>query len=362
MPTATPEQQAAIKGVFNRLVRGVSSSIAGLAGTGKTFVISELYKLCVTSNHFDLVLVLAPTGKATIVLGKKGIPARTVHSVAYNFKGYDEFEKPIFAKKRNGRFACAVIVDEWSMVPKSMENNLVERGFPMCCVGDPGQLPPVQSEPSDLLENPTYELKTIHRQRADNPIIDFAYCIREGAKSITDYHPGINQIEARSLSNYQIAERALREGVDSLICWKNRHRNRLNNAFREVLGKRGTLDVGEKIICLNNNRELAIYNGQAFDVLSVEEEDDAIIYATIVDSDGIGKPMTVAMEKNQFGRETTQPKQEDSAELFDYAYAITCHKAQGSQWNHVGVIGPQPMTSWQYTAVTRAENSLTVFY
>lgn len=358
----TKEQLTAIHGTANRMIGGCEEvTVAGLAGTGKSAMIPALFEEL--SKTFKQVYTLTPTGKAALVLRNKGIPAKTIHSMAYSYVGYDDVEEqPIFVHKNNGKFACAIIVDEASMVSKDAKENLCARGFPVCWVGDPFQLPPVKSQSTGIFDCPDYELSKIHRQQGkDNPIVLFAHAIRNGEASIANDWDGIEHIDSLSLTNEKIAEYCLENKVERLLTWRNRQRVRLNQGFRNVLGHSGIVSPGEEIICLANDRDNGIYNGQIFRVVHVEPMGEylslSIRELEIPDS----KIITVYADPEQFGAENTLPREDDGLCLFDYAYAMTCHKAQGSQWESVGVIGASFDPRWQYTAVTRAKSRVFVF-
>ncbi len=68
----------------------------------------------------------------------------------------------------------------------------------------------------------------------------------------------------------------------------------------------------------------------------------------------------------QLGTKTLHRNQLDGANPWDWGYALTCHKSQGSQWGTVGVYyepsirRSQDRDAWTYTAITRAEESLVV--
>jgi exodeoxyribonuclease V len=358
----SPRQESTVIGTIERITGGKDEvTIAGLAGTGKSALIPFLHEGL--SKHFANVFVLTPTGKAALVLRRNGIPAKTIHSMAYNYVGYDEIEdKPIFVHRQNGRFACAVICDEASMTSFDAWRNLTQRGFPIVWVGDPFQLPPVESRATPIFGKPDYTLTEIHRQKGlDNPIVLFAHAIRNGEASINDRWDGITHHDSLGMTCNEIAELALASGLERVITWRNLQRNRLNAAFREVQGFGGVLQEGEQIICLKNDKDNGIYNGQIFDVVGVDFSEDCIRIG-IRDRDITGgHVLEVTADPEQFGKEKTLGNQDNDLCLFDYAYALTCHKAQGSQWDKIGVAGASGDARWQYTAVTRAKDGVFVF-
>lgn len=363
-PTLTPDQQA----IADSIVRSCAlrQSLAGLAGTGKTTLAKVVHDTWVSQGL--RVKVLAPTGKAASVLRHKGVPATTIHSEIYFYRGKfidDSGEEQLLFvdnKKRHG--VDRYIVDETSMVTFKQKEDIEERGVPTLWVGDPGQLPPVKSKPTGLLTEPTHVLRKIHRQAADNPIIRWAHALRRGAP-IEQPFEGIDHVECLGRGASFVANELIDRCINRLVVKTNKQRVALNKAMRGVTGKKGLLDEGDEIICCLNNRRLGVVNGDVFSVLEVRKSNSAYT-ETILLNQATGRKQRIHVWNSQFGQVSRNEEEIDQEYMLaDYAYAVTCHKMQGSSAPHVGIAARGYCggndRQWNYTAATRAEEYVTVF-
>lgn len=353
--------------VGTEIVNSDSSRItlAGLAGTGKTTLSHWAYKEWVAAGL--RVCVLAPTGKAAMVLNSKGVPATTVHSAIYLYKGqFESFTGDIelIFKPHGKRLDYdRLIVDEASMVTERMRDDIQDLDIPTLWVGDPGQLKPVKSKPNRLLENPDFVLKEIHRQAAGNPIIQYAYRVRNGAP-LSSRHEGISHVCMGGKGQTAVASEIIDRGIDRLIVRRNEQRVAVNAAYRRALGRTEIVEAGDEIICVANNKRQGIVNGEIFTVTAVvgQHRDYTTVQCVSVDTKSKHR---LSLWNSQFGllRKTDEEVDQEFV-LADYAKAITCHKAQGSSWGHVAVAAKgsegEDSREWIYTAVTRAESRLTV--
>ncbi len=143
--------------------------------------------------------------------------------------------------------------------------------------------------------------------------------------------------------------------ADQIICGKNKTRHAANRRMREFLGHTRDLPVvGDRMVCLRNNHQLGLLNGQIW-IAAEDAQDGGETYAlTAYNEDKEADVQTFevwAQEPAWYDR--------NEAEEFDYGYALTCHKSQGSQWDHVmvmdeGWVFRQNKHRWLYTAITRA--------
>ena len=175
------KQKQGLKIAVDRYKRGERCTIiAGYAGTGKStlvkFIISALPNI---DPQVDVVYT-SFTGKATQVLAKKGNKnTSTLHKLLF-----------ISHPRPDGTYARIpvttipykiVVVDEISMVPKSLIQKLASYNVHVIGLGDPFQLPPVnKNEDNHLLDNPHIFLDEIMRQEEGNEIIDLSMKIRKG--------------------------------------------------------------------------------------------------------------------------------------------------------------------------------------
>lgn len=382
--------------------KGEHLSLGGLAGTGKSTLVSVL----VNELKDWVVATCAYTGKAAYVLNQKlraagcsprrsitdpsdpgarvdpGIVSSTIHSLIYIPETDKKTGKVLGWKRKPDLPADLIIVDEASMIGTEMWNDLRSYGVPILAVGDHGQLPPVGSAMMNLMENPMLRLEKIHRQAEDNPIIRLAHHVRSGGR-VSDFDaeddprivtvPGINPVIEEFTNSLD----------NAILCGYNRTRVMYNGVVRRHRGLEGPYpDPGDVVICLKNVRP--IFNGMRGIVHEVDyaNRDDPFCrfpMAVNFPFDGIrvrGKAQSAQfnMEKPiaEFREVTVLPglhgvvvrTWEDVGLLYDYGYAMTVHKAQGSQFGKVALamepIGrsAEDQIRWSYTGITRASEQL----
>jgi exodeoxyribonuclease-5 len=361
----SPQQEQALKEV--RLwLRDRSGPqvyyLAGFAGTGKTTLATEL----AGSVRGGKVLFAAYTGKAALVLQSKGCAgASTIHSLIYRIEDEDAAE-PRFVLNREDsplRDANLLIVDEVSMVGEEIGMDLLSFRKKILVLGDPFQLPPVSGEGFFTRNAPNLTLTEVHRQARDNPIIRMSMDIREGRR-----------LQAGSFGESEvIARSAMMRGhvkaADQVIVGLNKTRRTFNGRIREMQGRAGAFQIGDRVISLKNNREKGLLNGALWTVDSIQKQggETTEMVVTPLDAGMIVAPVAVRCHHAWLeGREKELPPHVARGfDPFDFAYAITCHKAQGSQWDRVLVMDEgsafQEMRDrWLYTAATRAAKSVTI--
>lgn len=381
----TNHQKDAMRGLLARADEEGVASLGGLAGTGKTTLLAELGR-----ELGGRAMIVAPTGRAASVLRRKGVAANTIHSALYGAPTSEryahlggctlgEFEAPTldciphnctsspsWGGRRELAFAPEyLIVDEASMVNSRTLGDLVETGAKVILVGDHGQLPPVVGTP--VISNPDFVLTEIHRQAAESPIIRAAYAVREGATLTA-------AAEAEGIPVQRWKGRVAPNTDVARICHTNVMRHRVNAAMREALGRADgpKVVVGERLLCLANVRTgpggaMVAANGEVGTVREVLEYNEARSYALVkIDIDHGTQGLVQRISLTQLGTKTLHRNQLDGANPWDWGYALTCHKSQGSQWGTVGVYyepsirRSQDRDAWTYTAITRAEESLVV--
>ncbi|MFQ5564022.1 MAG: ATP-dependent RecD-like DNA helicase [Parvularculaceae bacterium] len=357
----SPEQDAALKAVDDWLKKGDSPvfRLFGYAGAGKTTLARHI-----AENASGDVAFAAFTGKAAHVMRQKGCAgASTIHSLIYRpaHEGEEEGEL-VFALRRDAPASKAdlIVIDECSMVDEELGRDLLSFGKPVLVLGDPAQLPPVKGGGFFTEGEPDFMLTEIHRQAADNPIIRLSMAIREGE----DYVGGDER--CRVISRHDLTtEETL--GADQVLVGTNRTRRRYNERIRELKGHGDLLpEAGEKLVCLRNNKKKGLLNGGVWAVtLRKAPRRDRLRYS-IVPEEG-GRTVNVSIPRAFFtDRPETVPWTiRRNADEFDYGYALTVHKAQGSQWDNVVLFDEsyafrEHRARWLYTAVTRAAERLTV--
>ncbi|MFN7301323.1 MAG: ATP-dependent RecD-like DNA helicase [Bacteroidota bacterium] len=375
MPTApaitySPQQLRAIqlaeawlanpKGVFR---------IDGKAGTGKTTCTQVLVRKA--QNPCFLTI----TGKAASRQRAKGNPAATIHSKIYRcFAVEDPKTRRTtirFSLNRDSDIVAhdLIVIDESSMVPTRIAEDLLSFNRPILVLGDPAQLPPVKAAESFFMTEvrPAITLTEVHRQALDSPILQLA-----------DWASESRPIPLGEYGSSRVVPRLLLEDVDYLrstqvLCGRNNTRHSLNATIRRLthpsLHLPPTPIVGDRLICLRNDHELGLLNGVQYVVLTVYPSDSpAFINMRLrPEFDPILPDIDVSAHACYFTHPGSEPSFDESklASHFDFGYAITVHKAQGSEWRTVTIIDEshvfrQHARNWLYTAITRAEESVLI--
>ena len=348
-PTLSQEQLD----VAGKLAAGVEGrervqTLGGFAGSGKTTLIRTL------NEWFPTAIVCAFTGKAANVLRRKGIDASTIHSAIY----VPQNTKPVTFKLREAlpRDTSCFIVDEASMVNEMIYRDLLSFRVPCVFVGDHGQLPPVDGK-FNLMQNPQYRLEHIHRNAGEIP--RFAEWLRHG-KPATSFIPKDDSVK---LVSYDDLTEEMVLAADQAIVAFNRTRVDWNTRIRALLGRTQPLEIGDRVMCLRNSSEYGLFNGMQGTVASVTWSNGLpeIDFDTY---DGVYPKLT--LDPDQFGKEKLDRDEHGNKNIhpFDYAYTITCHKAQGDEWSNVIVYEQRcdrlwEHKRWAYTAASRARESLT---
>ena len=334
----TTEQKRARDGIVRDYYAGNKTiTLGGLAGTGKTTLIRELVDL------FPTHAVMAFTGKASSVLRNKGIEAATIHSTIY----LPPNEEDSRFRLRPYVDVSGFIVDEASMVSDTIYRDILSFGKSCIFVGDHGQLEPVGSS-FNLMANPQYRLETIHRNSGD--IARFAMHLREGNDA------GSFVCEDGTVEFIEEASPHLMAEVDQVICAFNKSRTKANAAVRDLRSYYSVVHKGEKVICLRNNRKHGLFNGQQGIVTKANQT------KLTVDSDGMVYAGIPYIPTVFGGGKLPEYNAKDHRALFDHAYCITAHKAQGGEFDEVLVLEERsPLWSharWAYTAASRARKKL----
>lgn len=351
--------------------------LSGEAGTGKTtFARGAIEALGL--RDFEVVYI-APTGKAASRLRQKGCTgAKTLHQFVYNVRGEDEEGDPIFVEKGSlDHRPRVVVLDEGSMVGRYDMDALTGHRIPVLALGDLGQLQPVKAPPSLTPDNIDHELTEPMRFRnADGSLKDESNIVR-GARFIRKGHtiPLREYEDVRIRRGTAPLEQLLEHATEEaqILCSYNNTRIATNNRIREALGFKGNTPMtGEKVMCWFNQHGKNFMNGEQGIVIGYEDvpEDD------IKDDDADEMMMIVLKSltdgrtrKVKFNPLSFDPDPEVYGPAikapggFQFGYAATIHKAQGSEWDNVLMI-EEPMgdvSKLFYTGWTRAARRLTVY-
>jgi exodeoxyribonuclease-5 len=380
------------RGIYNKVLAGRAArpvqTVGGYAGTGKTVLLGAL------SAALPSYAVCAYTGKAAHVLRRKGVDAQTIHSTIYVpvdnaallcrlrqqlealrrrqappeevraiEAALEEAKRPRFRLKEpeelagpGGGRVGGFLVDESSMVSRDVFEDLCSFDRPTIFVGDHGQLPPVDGGAGfNLMERPDHTLETIHRNAG--PIARFAEHLRKGGRPA---RWGGNGEAVRVVGKGAVTDRLLLS-ADQVIVPFNAMRVRQNARARELLGRTELLEPGDRVICLRNDRDRGLFNGQQGVVSRVSLEGGAPAGQMDLTADDGTRFAGLAFNAGELGR-AKHEHYSGGPHPFDYGYVVTCHKAQGSEWPHVLVFeGWCPYWEhqrWAYTAASRAQERL----
>lgn len=360
----TEQQAAALKAVdkwfYQESKKKQIFRVFGYAGTGKTTL----------ANHFaenidGLVCFAAFTGKAALVMRKNGCPdARTIHSLIYKAIVNEDTGEVTFEINKESALtdAALVVIDECSMVDEDLAKDLLSFRVPVLVLGDPAQLPPVSGAGYFTEVKPDVMLTEIHRQSKDNPIIYLATQVRNGIR------PDLGEYEQSKVILKASRVDALE--ADQIIVGRNVTRSDMNMRIRRMLDHNADMPVpSDKLICLKNDKKLGIFNGGMFTLKRIlKNKYKTQFFNMMLESDDEERPPLVAkIHKSFFIDEVPVPdwRALKNSQEFDYGYAITCHKSQGSQWDSVLIYDESwcfrdQWERWLYTAITRASEKVTI--
>lgn len=385
----TNDQEKALKIILEKYKNHEKYvTVCGYAGVGKSTLVR--FAIEALDVEEDKVAYATYTGKAAEVLRRKGNKnAITLHRLLY-----DSFPRPgggFFRKPKISLDYDIVVVDEISLAPKSMLEMLLKHNTFCIFIGDNFQLPQINKDESHTyLENADIFLSTVMRQAAESEIIQLTMKIRNG-ESI-DFMEGNEVIisPAKEMVTGHLT------WADTILCATNATRHSINQQVRRLLGYEGKLCSGEKIIIKRNYWEDCNEDGDALvnGTIGIVENpfDSYIMIPRYIKNDRHQIPIimaeftpdseksfgTIDFDKDYILNETPcvdwrvayqigkmrsrlgdiLPKQAT------YGYALTCHAAQGSEWDKVLVIeenfpyDKKEHARWLYTACTRAAEKL----
>ena len=382
----SPDQVEALQAI-GTWWRGKTSpylTLGGYAGTGKTTLIAYLRQALHQSDDELRVAFCAYTGKATRVLDSRlkaaKVPRRkdtvsTIHSLIYSTQelpggGVHWVKKPALDKD-------LIIVDEASMVDERIWSDLISFGIPILAVGDHGQLPPIGTS-FNLMERPGIRLERVFRQAEGSGILELAGLARaKGLLPVGSFGTDARKLDRANSETGEVVQELLENWRPDLlvVCGYNKTRVQLNAAIRDFRGfDLPVPQSGDQVVCLRNNLEQRVFNGLTGKITSIREAGKGFEdwYELEVEPDGEDYRYSGYALKAQFGAPETVQNPPNLSEgrrgdLWDFGYALTVHKAQGSQSPRVLVFEERfPRSTdedwrrWLYTAVTRAQEDLTV--
>lgn len=344
--------------------------LGGCSGSGKSTLIGIFQKQFGLKEY--QILNCALTGKAALVLRRKGLSAQTVHSSIYRTKkkivdGKIEFQ---FYKLNSLPGIKLIIVDQASMISQSIFEDLLSFNIPVIFVGDHQQLPPVNSE-FNLMQKTDYRMQKVLRQVQGSPIIQMSLKAIRGQKiAFGEYGQVVKKIHYNDVTDNLLIN------TNQIIVGTNKERILLNDVCRQIRGFGEIPQFDDKLIAISNNWSQNIFNGQIVylvkdvvpckDTFKIEVIDQLqktqVIHACLAQS----KKLYATIGRT---KQSLLDKKFDSKVChFNYGYAITAHNSQGSSWQSVMVFddkfgkwnSKQLYNRWLYTCITRAEKELII--
>ncbi|WJW79784.1 ATP-dependent RecD-like DNA helicase [Bartonella sp. TP] len=342
----------------------------GYAGTGKTTLAKYF-----ASTIGEKVRFAAYTGKAAQVLRSKGAyGASTIHSLIYRPTGLTEvadevngqkMTEPSFVLNRDSDILKArlVVIDECSMVDQKLGQDLLSFGVPILVLGDPGQLPPIGGGGFFTNHKPDIQLEEIFRQAQDNMILHFSKLAREGQPMDYGDYGDVKIIKRQEITASMVL------AADQVLIGTHKTRRLYNKRIRELLGFSTDLPAaGDKLVAQRNNAAKGLMNGSCWKVLQAGiMSGKPYMNLLIKAEDEPQKSVKVKLLKESFINPLIDiPWQlKKRYDDFEYGYALTVHKAQGSQWDNILLFDEsyafrEDKEKWLYTAITRAAKTLTI--
>lgn len=305
-------------------------TLGGYAGSGKTSLIPPIREILTWNSA-----VVTYTNKAASRLREVGITdATTIYRLMYKL-----IDPEYMIWRRLDKLPVdLVIVDEASMLGRKVRDDLESYGIPILYVGDPFQLPPVKEE--SVMEHCDFTLTEVHRH--GSKILDIATAIREGKPydDVDQYH----------LTNTQLCD------ADIVICLSNDKRFELNQRIRKHRGFTAEPTKGDRVIASKTMYDYGVFAGELGTLL---ETNGRRRFEVLFD--GWAEPVVLTNGHMMQPKEDKYSVELKGRQCLDFGNAITCHNAQGSQWDNVIVwVERRSDARWKYTAVTRAVKDVLV--
>lgn len=344
------------------------------AGTGKTYTANVL---CQTMKAFGYTgVAIAFTGKAVTQLKKSGIPARTFHSLMYTPVIDETTGDCIDFKRRTISEVLAeagsfIVLDESSMIPKNMWEDLKTIGLPIIALGDYAQLPPIdQNNPEfNVMHQDHPHIKLTVNRRTDPSlagIVKLSNHFRENNTIPRISGNGLSFIYKRQLDVSYFRE----NDFDGILVGTNKMRKNITSKVRSAKDIDTSIPtIGENIMCLKNTMvdsgATSLSNGELFRVEAVFEGDKSSKF--IIRSIDDPTKTTTIQVINDYWTTEKMPimRQEDRAKYqeFTFGYCFSVWKAQGSSLNRVLFVDEDvsffaDQQKFRYTAVSRAAKEL----
>ena len=326
--------------------------ISGGPGTGKTTTMAHILRLLRQQNPSETIKLAAPTGRAVAGM-KKAIADQQQQAEAYTLHRLLQI-KP---GKASASYATPVdadvlIVDEASMISLELMARLlmsIRQGTRLILIGDRHQLNSVEAGSvfSDICtQQETAYLTSNYRFGSDSGIGNLARAINTGNADQAVAILASNSQDITWVQDHSQLTQHLQQAADQMNCTTL---EQLDNARVLAIMRQGgtgteyinrhinqTTKAPKQVMVTSNSEQLKLYNGD----IGIQTDD------------------TTAFPDNRTIKTSILPSHED-------AWAITVHKSQGSEFNHITLVTPlqpHPLMSREllYTAITRARQHITI--
>lgn len=369
--------------------------ITGGPGTGKTTTINTMIRFF--ENEGLEIRLAAPTGRAAKRMTEAtGCEAQTIHRMLELTGGPEEQAGSRFERNEQNPLECdVIIIDEMSMVDIHLMNALLKAVMPgtrLIMVGDVNQLPSVGpgNVLKDIIQSHCFNvvmLTKIFRQAMESAIIKNAHKINDGE----DIDLDIKTPDFFCLKRYQAADiqgviialvrdklpknvgasvsdiqvltpmRKGEMGVERLNKLLQEYLNPKDESKREKEQGERLFREGDKVMQIKNNYQL---EWEITDRYGIPVEKGVGVFngdmGIVREINFFAEQMTVEFDE---GRKIVYPF--NGLDELELAYAITVHKAQGSEYPAVVMpllTGPRMLFNRNilYTAVTRAKKCVAI--
>ena len=412
----TFEQEIVLKSLAAFLLSPRNDAVfvlRGYAGTGKTSLVGALVRTLDKLQQKSILL--APTGRAAKVFSAyAGHPAFTIHKKIYRQQSFSN-EVSNFSVNDNLTTHTLYIVDEASMISNEglsgavfgtgrLLDDLIQfvysgTGCRLILMGDTAQLPPVGEEQSPALfaealkgyglEVIEVDLTQVVRQVQDSGILWNATRLRQLIAE--DACQSLPKIKVSGFADIKVVpgDELIdtlstcydRDGMDEtiVVCRSNKRANIYNNGIRAQILANGEIAVlhrmrrtrelygfrfAEVLLTFPDYGDFELEVNLLLDTLHSDApalpkaDNDRLFYAVLEDY------ADIPVKRERMKKMKADPHY--NALQVKYAYAVTCHKAQGGQWKNVfldqGYMTDEYLTPdyfrWLYTAFTRATGTL----
>jgi len=337
--------------------------VSGGPGTGKTTTTVRMLLLYANLYPENTIALAAPTGKAanrmmqsinSLLPNQYQYTAQTLHRLL----GYNHQKNTLKYNKDNTLPYDLVIIDESSMLDTTMANALIEALKPsaqLLFIGDKNQLPAVEAghvfaDLCEISKHNSIELEKNYRFAADSKIANLCNCLikqdMSGFKKVNAYSnpPSLQEKQVILKKWYQsigndsaVLLSPIKQGKNSV--------DELNKMAMQILYKNNKLNENMPIIVHHNDYTLGIFNGDVGTLQNIDGEWQVPFQIS-------GKTKHVKL---------------DAIKQWQVAHAITIHKSQGSEYDHVLVALPDDLdleiltNQLLYTAISRAKKSITIW-